>query len=368
MSDRLSLFFCGDVMTGRGIDQVMPYPSAPRIHESYIDSAVDYVELAEMANGAIPRPVDYAYIWGDALTELAQRVPDARVINLETSITTSEDFLFKGINYRMHPKNTACLRAAHIDCCSLANNHVLDWGTAGLVETLKVLHDAQIKTAGAGTDFAEARAPAIIDVAGTGRAIVFAFGMDTSGVPSGWAATSDRAGVNFLADLSQRTQTRVADTIAEFHQPRDVTIVSIHWGANWGYDIAREQIEFAHQLIDGANVNIVYGHSSHHVKAIEIYNNRPIFYGCGDFINDYEGISGYEYYRGELSLMYFPVIDVATGSLAELTLVPMRMRNFRLQRATHDEAQWLAHTLNREGQRFRNHVVPLADGRFALRW
>src|ERR1035437_6170343 len=87
----MRLFLCGDVMLGRGIDQVLPHPCDPAIHESYLHSALDYVRLAEEANGAIPRPVAPSYIGGAAFDELNHRQPDARIINLETAITRSED-------------------------------------------------------------------------------------------------------------------------------------------------------------------------------------------------------------------------------------------------------------------------------------
>ena len=112
-------FLCGDVMTGRGIDQIMPQPSQPDIYEGYMRSAKGYVELAEQANGAIEQPVDYPYIWGDALNILQQEAPQVRLVNLETAVTTSDDYWRgKGINYRMHPDNIRCLKAADIQCCA----------------------------------------------------------------------------------------------------------------------------------------------------------------------------------------------------------------------------------------------------------
>src|SRR5919109_2314684 len=158
--ERLTLFLCGDVMTGRGVDQILAHPSSPVLHEPLVRSALDYVELAEQANGPIPRPVDHAYVWGAALEVLARERPDVRIANLETSITTSSDHYPKGINYRMHPANAPVLGVPRIHCCALANNHVLDWGRAGLVETLEVLARAGIRTAGAGPDLGAARAPA----------------------------------------------------------------------------------------------------------------------------------------------------------------------------------------------------------------
>ena len=145
----IRLFLCGDVMTGRGIDQVMAQPCDPGLHESYVQSAMDYVRLAEAANGPIPGGVDPSYIWGAALGEFERMRPDARIINLETSITRSEDYARKGINYRMSPENADCLKAAAIDCCMLGNNHVLDWGRRGLLDTLATLEHLPIKTSGA---------------------------------------------------------------------------------------------------------------------------------------------------------------------------------------------------------------------------
>jgi poly-gamma-glutamate capsule biosynthesis protein CapA/YwtB (metallophosphatase superfamily) len=84
-----SLFVCGDVTTGRGVDQNLARPSAPQIQEPYARDARDYVALAEEAYGPIARPVSAAYVWTDALQELEGVVPEARIINLETSVTAS---------------------------------------------------------------------------------------------------------------------------------------------------------------------------------------------------------------------------------------------------------------------------------------
>jgi poly-gamma-glutamate capsule biosynthesis protein CapA/YwtB (metallophosphatase superfamily) len=90
--DYVTVFLAGDVMTGRGIDQILPHPNVPEIQESYVRDARDYVELAERVNGPIVRPVDCRYIWGDALAELDRVSPHARIINLETSVTSSDTY------------------------------------------------------------------------------------------------------------------------------------------------------------------------------------------------------------------------------------------------------------------------------------
>jgi len=324
--------------------------------------------MAENANGRIPKPVDFSYIWGDAVKELDRMAPSARIINLETSVTTSEDHVPKGINYRMHPANTPCLTAAKMDCCVLANNHVIDWGRSGLAETLATLRRAGIKTTGAGRNLSDAEEPAIIEAGGASRVLVFGVGTADSGIPRDWAATDTRAGVVLLRDLSQRTVDRIAERVGAAKRPSDVAVLSIHWGGNWGYGIPQEQQIFAHRLIDSATVDVVQGHSSHHPKAIEIYRDKPILYGCGDFLNDYEGIAGHEEFRSELVLMYFVAIDSSTRKLLRLQMTPFEIRRFRLQRATHQDATWLGDTLNREGKGLGSQVILSADNRLILQW
>jgi poly-gamma-glutamate capsule biosynthesis protein CapA/YwtB (metallophosphatase superfamily) len=136
----ITLFLSGDVMTGRGMDQVLPYPSDPIFYEPYMKDARGYVEIAEKTSGPIKKPVNFDYIWGDTLEELERVAPDLRIINLETSITKSGDYWkAKEIHYRMNPENIPCLTAAKINYFPLANNHVLDWGYSGLKETLETL-------------------------------------------------------------------------------------------------------------------------------------------------------------------------------------------------------------------------------------
>ena len=360
---------CGDVMTGRGIDQILPHASDPAIHEPFLESALGYVELAERAHGPIPRPADFSYIWGDALQELRRAAPDVNLINLETSVTRSNDYEAKGINYRMDPANIPCLTAAGIDCCALANNHVLDWGRAGLKETLLTLKKAGLASCGAGANFCFASAPAIIKPS-KGRVLVFSIGSVTSGIPPGWAATGDRPGVNLLLDFptSQEKIAALKKKIAKMKREGDIVIASVHWGGNWGYDVRAGMRRFAHRLIDGAGVDMIHGHSSHHPKGIEVHSGKLILYGCGDFINDYEGISGYEKFRGELGLMYFAVVDLRDGKLLSLRMTPTVIRRFRVNMASPSDALWLRDTLDRESGRFGASVRLGADGRLELEW
>ena len=369
ISNLITVFMCGDVMTGRGIDQVLPHPSNPLIYEPYMKSAKGYIELAEMANGPIPQSVDFSYIWGDALEEFERLAPDLRMINLETSITRSEDYWkYKEIHYRMNPENIPCITAAKIDYCSLANNHVLNLGYSGLIETLETLKKVNVKSSGAGRNLTEAETPAVMEVRGKGRVIVFSFGSVTSGIPLSWAATEDKPGVNLLKDMSDKTVRHIKEKVQEVKQQGDIVVISIHWGGNWGYEIPREQTEFAHMLIEDAGVDVIHGHSSHHVKGIEVYRDKPIIYGCGDFLDDYEGISGYEDFRDDLGLMYFVSMEPLTRNLVYLRMTPTQIKHFKVNRASRGDALWLRDTLNREGKNFGTRVELNEDNTLTLQW
>ena len=350
-------------MLARGIDQIQRQSCPPQLHESFVKDARIYVQLAEEKNGAVTQPVDSSYVWGAALSEFEQQQPDLKLINLETAVTLCDDFCPKGINYRMHPKNIGILSSAKINGCVLGNNHVLDWGRTGLSETLDTLHKAEIKFAGAGKDKVEASKPMLFNFPGKGRVLVFSYGMPSSGVVPGWEATSTSSGVNILKDLSHLSVEMIRDRIQAVKQPNDIVILSVHWGGNWGYKISQEEINFAHSLIDDAGVDVVHGHSSHHPKCIEVYKHKLILYGCGDFINDYEGISGHDQFRGELSLMYFVTLSFRTGNLLRLDLTPTQMKKLQVQFASSQDAQWLVNLLNRES---RNAKFSLSSGRIHL--
>ena len=360
------LFLCGDVMLGRGIDQILPHPSDPVLHETYVRDARDYLELARRRGAEIPVPASFDYVWGDALEALVAHGPQLRIVNLETSITRSDQPWPKGIHYRMHPRNAPSLAAAGIDCCVLANNHVLDWGREGLLETLGTLRRLRIATAGAGADQAAATAPAVLPLRAGARVLVFAAATDDSGVPESWTAGKGRPGVWRLPDLSGKTLGSIAAGIARHRQADDRVVFSLHWGDNWGYELAPGQHAFAHALIDEAGVDLVHGHSSHHPRTLEVHHGHLILYGCGDFLNDYEGITGYESYRADLGLMYFPVLDGASGRLQQLALVPTRMQRFRVNRATGDDRRWLLARLEREYARFGCRAKAADGGDFSV--
>jgi len=320
------MMLSGDVMLGRGVDMLRPTHCKPVIYESYMKNAERYVSLAEREQGKrFSRLVGPGYVWGELLEDIHSA--DLRLINLETTVTThKEPYPDKGINYRMHPKNIDALQTAKIECCVLANNHVLDWRIPGLLETLHTLKAANISTAGAGQDSEEATSPACLKASNGRDVLVFGLGSITSGVPPDWAATDSRPGLAYHNPDSHDEKV-VAEDIKKLVRrqlgkmslkDRPIVVVSIHWGPNWGYGVDKWQRRLARALVQIAGVDVVYGHSSHHPMGIELIDGKLVLYGCGDLLNDYEGITGqgHEIYRPELALLYFPTIGKDVANLS----------------------------------------------------
>lgn len=354
-------------MTGRGIDQILAHPVDPVIHERWAQSAVEYVHLAERRNGPIPRRAEPTYIWGAAITALDAREPDARIINLETAVTDrGEPWPSKGIHYRMHPKNIDSITSADIDICVLANNHVLDWSHEGLHQTLETLGDADISQTGAGPDRDSAWTPAVTDLESGGRVIVLGLATPSSGVPHGWAAGQSSPGVALIEIGSLSHVEAIASSLRQIKTTGDVTVLSIHWGSNWGYEIPSSFRRLARDLIENCGVDVVHGHSSHHPTGIEVHHGRLILYGCGDLINDYEGIPGHEEYRPDLRVLFVADLDPG-GELEALELIPLRSDRFSLVAASAEEREWLASRLSAESGGLGTRISA-DEGRLFLRW
>jgi poly-gamma-glutamate synthesis protein (capsule biosynthesis protein) len=197
--------------------------------------------------------------------------------------------------------------------------------------------------------------------------LFWSVGMPSSGVSPLWAATPDQAGVAFVPDATDASAAAVAERIGRVRESEDLVVVSVHWGSNWGYDVPPEHVRFAHQLID-AGVDLIHGHSSHHPRPVEVYRDRLVLYGCGDLIDDYEGIGSYEQYRPDLRLLYFAALAPDSGELLNLQMVPMRMRQMRLRHASTSDGEWLCGALDRISRGFGSSVVRTPDGSLALEY
>jgi poly-gamma-glutamate synthesis protein (capsule biosynthesis protein) len=250
IADGLRLSFVGDVMLGRGVNRMLEH-----------------------------RPPDYP--WGDTLALL--RRSDWRACNLECVISDhGEPWSDKAFHFRSDAKNAAVLGVAGINAVSLANNHSLDFGYRAMQDMLRTLDERGISHAGAGMNSAAAFEPAVSTVHGK-RISLIAF---TDNEPE-WEATDRRPGVAYLpVDARDDRAQRLLRVVEQARRNSDLVVVSAHWGPNWGYEPPKEHVRFGRHLID-SGADIVFGHSGHVFRGIELYRERVILYCAGNFIDDY---------------------------------------------------------------------------------
>ena len=328
----------GDVMLGRLIDQLFPThvdePSEARI--------VERVRLRTPSlNSYSPKSP-----WGNTLPLLYSS--HLNIANLETSVTTHPiKWPDKVFNYRMHPANISALKAAKIDYVSLANNHSLDFGEEGLVETFNSLEGAGIAFAGAGRSKSEARRPAVLHLPRSSDASTLPPQhpslqiFSASDHPFAWFDVPTFHHITY----TPATLSHLKALSAAYPRPSSSTlrVFSVHWGPNYSWHPSRRIRSFARSLIDELDVDIIHGHSSHHVQGIEWYKDKLIIYGCGDFVDDYAVDSGY---RNDLSAIWRVSVDEVEGGaetgaaesqndkqtrlkLKRLEIFPTRIKSFQ---------------------------------------
>lgn len=286
------------------------------------------VMLGRLVNRAL-KHLEPNYSWGDTLPLFENA--DWRACNLECVISDRGvpwSVTPKAFHFRSDAKNVAVLRSARIDAVSLANNHVLDFEYEGMLEMLRVLNVAQIRHAGAGADLAAAATPAISTVAGLGMAFV-AF---TDNEP-GWQATSRRPGTFYLpVDPEDERARMLFDVVSRARSQADIVVVSAHWGPNWGYEPLAEHVRFAHRLID-AGADIIFGHSGHVFRGIELYKRRTIIYCAGDFVDDY---AVDEVERNDESFVF--ILETSKGRVSRILLHPTLIAGYQARLAQGEDA------------------------------
>ncbi|MBI3019316.1 MAG: CapA family protein [Deltaproteobacteria bacterium] len=253
VQEKLKIAFCGDVMLGRGVNEVI-----------------------------LKR--DPSYVWGDVLA-LRKNV-DLFAINLECVISQRGSpwgATPKVFHFRADPKAFDVLKAAHVNYVSLANNHTLDYGAPAMVDMTKNLKKEKISFSGAGRNAQAAWKPAIV----IHKGYKIAFLSLTDNMPE-WEATHDVPGVNYLPiSLEEPILCRVQRMIdLVLQQKPTLTVLSIHWGPNMRTYPSKLFIEFAHRVME-MGIDIFHGHSAHVFQGLEIYRGKPIFYDTGDFLDDY---------------------------------------------------------------------------------
>ena len=262
-------------------------------------STGDLAPLYPLSDGEGPT----SEVWG------CLRSADLTMVNLELPLTTADTPADKAITLRADPTIASSLREKGIDAATVANNHALDYGPEGLVETINALRGAEIAAVGGGADLESAMRPAMLSMSGSRVAV---FGL-ASTLPPGYAASPQRPGIAPLRVLSRfridsttldeqpgmspwveteavgEDVSRACSRIAEVRAEVDLVVVQIHWGIPNGWcaafqgPLADYQRPLAHSLVD-AGADLVVGHHPHTVHGVEIRGRALIAYSLGNFL------------------------------------------------------------------------------------
>jgi poly-gamma-glutamate synthesis protein (capsule biosynthesis protein) len=300
------------------------------------------VMLGRTVNGLV-RQRGPAYPWGDLLPLLWD--VDLFLVNLECALTSQTDKWgerTKAFHFRADPAAIEVLRFGRVDCAALANNHVMDFGAAGLLETVELLRRAGIAAPGAGPNQRAAGIPARLAVPGL-RVHVLAL----ADHPPEWAAGPRGPGINYTpVSLDPEDLNRVTQAVRAAREGADGVVVSMHWGPNM-QDRPRQEFQaFARAVVD-AGADVFWGHSAHVVQGVELRGRSLILYDTGDLIDDYTVDPELRNDRTALFLLRF-----VGGTLHRLDVVPVRISNCQANLATGEDREWRLRRLEELSGRF----------------
>ena len=269
----------------------------------------------------------YLYVWGDVLPVM--RSTDVNIINLETTLTTSNKKVPKVFNFKAAPDKVKSLTEARITVANLANNHILDYSEEGMTETIETLKKAGILYAGAGMNNDEAAKPVILEKK------KFRIGLlgFTDNEP-GWEAGTEKGGVNYINVSNENHRQRALDAIKKLGKQADIVIVSLHWGPNMREAPSKTFVAFAHEMIEHG-ADIIHGHSAHIFQAIEVYKSKLILYDTGDFVDDYKVNP---VLKNDHSFFY--KVEISSEGIENLKLIPVQISNYQVNLAEKESYEW----------------------------
>ena len=201
---------------------------------------------------------------------------DLSIVNLETPVTeggtsaANKQYVFKS-----SPEALEDMKAAGIDAVNLANNHTLDQGEQGLLDTLTNLEQRDIPHVGAGVNEDAAYAAQYFERKGIKIAVL---GFTRVMPESDWQATKNKPGVASVYDSEKGLK-----AIAAAKSKADIVVVIVHWGTERNSQADAKQQTLGHSFID-AGADLVIGGHPHVLQGIEPYKGKWIAYSTGNFI------------------------------------------------------------------------------------
>ncbi|GAC1670130.1 MAG: CapA family protein [Candidatus Acidiferrum sp.] len=209
---------------------------------------------------------DYPF---DGVLPLLRRAPIV-LGNLEGPFAEKARKQRRNFSYRVDVNLASSLSRAGFNVVTLANNHLMDCGTSGVLETLDALSNANVRAMGAGTNEHSAHEAVILQADGMRIGLLGYYWNRRT------AATADRPG------SAMDTPEALEADIRRLREHADRIVVTFHWGVPYEREPSSEDRAKAHFAVD-CGADAVVGHHSHIVQPFEIYRGCPIFYSVGNF-------------------------------------------------------------------------------------
>lgn len=260
----ITICFIGDLMLGRYYDDEQ---------SNTFQQKLEHMREKQFSKQSLET------VYGNTLQKLSSGC-DLVVGNLETCITANTKRDQKAFNYRLHPIYSQALKLNERTFFNIANNHIMDYEN-GIQDTVKALQENNIKFSGV---LPETKDYKILQTFTIKNKKIGIFGCADH--YERWKSSTNKEGIYYVDYDDPISIEKMLDKIKEMRKQVDILIMSIHWGFNYASGINNKFVKFAKQVII-SGVDIIHGHSSHHVKCIQHDTDKVIIYGNGDFVNDY---------------------------------------------------------------------------------
>lgn len=233
---------------------------------------------------------------------------DYSIINLESPVFDGilEKIEKTGPNLKSSPSFLGILKDYGINIVSLANNHILDYGSKGLINTIDLCNTMGIKYVGAGKDIDDASKPLILTNNNLKVAIINACENEWS------IASENSAGANPIDIID------ICRNIKQCKQYCDFVILILH-GGNELYDLPSPRIRKNYRFFAEQGANAIIGHHSHCISGYEYYNEVPIIYSVGNFLFTYKNVP----VKWNIGIM--ACLNLEKGKHIQLSLIPIHL-------------------------------------------
>ncbi|SHJ28239.1 poly-gamma-glutamate synthesis protein (capsule biosynthesis protein) [Geosporobacter subterraneus DSM 17957] len=234
---------------------------------------------------------------------------DITFANLESPLTSRDTAVLKdrALIFKGDIENGRSLKAAGFNILNLANNHTLDYGPEGLIDTLEVLEENGILPLGAGLNAQEARQPVFVNIKG----ITVGFLGYSQFPPEGYLYFSDRP------EVARINPDTISAEITRAKESCDFLVISFHWGKEYDVYPSEFQKSLARLAVDRGG-DLILGHHPHVLQSMEKYQGKLIFYSLGNFVFDRQIQPGTD----ETIMLN---VKLSKGQWQEADLIPARI-------------------------------------------